>query len=203
MPAHPAVLRRADLSGEITGKDALRRALFARRKAAHAHAATLDPAANARLADEIRARGARIIAGFRPIRTEIDPTAAMTALHEEGFQFCAPVVERPGAPLSFREWAPGCEMAEGAFGAAIPAHGAALEPDTVIAPLLGWDRAGGRLGYGGGFYDRTLERLRARGPLLAIGFAYAAQEAPSAMVERFDQPLDLIVTELETVEIVH
>lgn len=189
----------------MTGKDALRRVLFARRREAHRSAAARDPAANARVLEEIRARGAGIVAGFRPIRTEIDPTAAMTALHAEGVRLCVPVVERAGAPLSFREWAPDCETVAGAFGAEIPARGAALEPDLLIVPLLGWDRNGGRLGYGGGFYDRTLARLRAGGDAIAIaiGFAYAAQELDAAPLEPTDQPLDVIITELEKVEVIH
>lgn len=189
------------MSSGRTGKDALRRLLLERRKGAHRRAGALDPAANARLIAALE--GARIIAGFRPIRTEIDPTAAMTALHEDGKRLCVPIVERAGAPLIFREWSPGCAMIPGAFGAEIPAEGEIVEPDAIIAPLLGWDRAGGRLGYGGGFYDRTLERLRARRPVRAIGFAYAAQEVEHALTEAADQPLDLIVTENETLEIIH
>lgn len=191
------------MSGETIGKDALRRVLRARRAEAHRGAASRDPAANDRLLAEIRARGARIVAGFRPIRTEIDPTAAMTALHADGVRLCVPVVERADAPLSFREWTPDCETVAGAFGAEIPARGEALEPDLVVVPLLGWDRTGGRLGYGGGFYDRTLERLRAGGPVAAIGFAYAAQEEPIVPVEPVDQRLDAVVTELENAEIIH
>ena len=84
-------------------------------------------------------------------------------------------------------------------GAAVPATGEYLEPNIVIAPLVGWDRQGWRLGYGGGFYDRSLEGLRAKHPTRAIGFAYAAQELPEAPQEPTDQQLDAIVTEDETI----
>ncbi|MEM9580357.1 MAG: 5-formyltetrahydrofolate cyclo-ligase, partial [Pseudomonadota bacterium] len=77
----------------------------------------------------------------------------------------------------------------------VPEAGAWVEPEIVIVPLVAFDARGGRLGYGGGFYDRTLERLRSRRATLAIGFAFAAQEAGTLPLEPTDQPLDLIVTE--------
>lgn len=184
----------------IEEKAALRTALFARRKAAHGDAAR-DAAANARLLALIGAAAGRVVSGFRPIRTEIDPTAAMTALHEAGARLCVPVIEAKGAPLRFREWAPGAAMERGEFGAEVPAEGDWLEPEILITPLLGWDRAGRRLGYGGGFYDRTLARLRANGPARAVGFAYAAQEVSAVPAGPEDERLDAIVTESESVEI--
>jgi len=98
-------------------------------------------------------------------------------------------------PLRFRIWEPGCLMIAGEFGAQIPESGDWMEPEIVIVPLVAFDRNGGRLGYGGGFYDRTLEMLRAKRPTLAIGFAYEAQEDAGLSLEQTDQPLDLIVTE--------
>jgi 5-formyltetrahydrofolate cyclo-ligase len=86
-------------------------------------------------------------------------------------------------------------MVPGEFGALIPADGAWLQPEVLIVPLVGFDARGYRLGYGGGFYDRTLEALRARGPVLAVGFAFAGQEMPSVPIEPTDQKLDVIVTE--------
>ena len=74
-----------------------------------------------------------------------------------------------------------------------------IEPEILIVPLVAFDRAGGRLGYGGGFYDRTLELLRSRRPTRAIGFAYAAQEAEALPLEPTDQPLDMVVTEAEVI----
>lgn len=88
-------------------------------------------------------------------------------------------------------------MKDGPFGAWIPAVDDFITPEILIVPLVGFDRAGNRLGYGGGFYDRTLEKLRAAGPCMAIGFAYGAQEAAELPLEPTDQPLDMIVTEAE------
>ncbi|WP_316014848.1 5-formyltetrahydrofolate cyclo-ligase [Roseobacter sp. HKCCA0434] len=167
-----------------------RRAAFAARKAAHASGAeATDP-----LSQAVRAAPSRIVAGYMPIRTEIDPIAAMTVLHAEGRRICVPVIEGAGQPLAFREWTPDAMLVPGPFGAQVPEGGDWLTPDTLIVPLVAFDRAGNRLGYGGGFYDRTLERLRAHAPTHAIGLAYAAQEMPLT-TEPTDQPLDRIVTE--------
>lgn len=86
-------------------------------------------------------------------------------------------------------------MEIGAFGAGIPADDLAEVPDILIVPLAAFDGRGYRLGYGGGFYDRTLEGLRAGGPVTAIGFAFDVQEDADLPTEPTDQPLDLIVTE--------
>ena len=166
-----------------------RRAAFAARKAAfqagQGQAAEL-------LADFLTDQKGRVLAGYMPMRTEIDPLPAMAA--HQG-PVCVPVIPGPDMPLRFREWTPGCAMEAGAFGALIPAEGAWLEPEVLIVPLLTFDRRGFRLGYGGGFYDRTLERLRARGTTLALGFAFAAQEVAEVPIEPTDQPLDAILTE--------
>jgi 5-formyltetrahydrofolate cyclo-ligase len=148
------------------------------------------------LADFLGGLGGLALAGYMPMRTEIDPLPAMAA--HEG-PVCVPVVPGPGVPLRFREWSPGCAMVDGAFGARVPAEGAWLEPQVLIVPLLAFDRRGFRLGYGGGFYDRTLQRLRARHEVLAIGFAFAAQEVPEVPTEPTDQRLDAIVTEFGSV----
>ena len=93
-------------------------------------------------------------------------------------------------------------MVEGAFKAHIPADIEWMIPEIVIVPLVAWDETGGRLGYGGGFYDRTLEGLRARRPVLAIGFAFNVQQAYDLPLEVTDQPLDMIVTEDRVLTIV-
>jgi 5-formyltetrahydrofolate cyclo-ligase len=180
-------------------KAELRREAFARRKPAHAADVASGGEASRTARDHFLAgrlhTGAAVISGYRPIRSEIDPTPLMEALHAAGHQLCVPVIQGKGLPLRFREWRPGAEMVEGAFGALIPADGAWLEPQLLIAPLVAFDAQGGRLGYGGGFYDRTLARLRAKHRTLAIGFAYAAQEVPSVPRDATDQALDAIVTE--------
>ncbi|MEN8892250.1 5-formyltetrahydrofolate cyclo-ligase [Planktotalea arctica] len=172
-------------------KTAARSAAFARRKVAFASA----HAAQSSYLSEVLAgyRGVPL-AGYAPMRTEIDPLPAMAEAAAHG-PVGMPVIKAKATPLDFREWSPGCAMVEGTFGAFIPAHGEWIEPEIVIVPLVAFDRSGGRLGYGGGFYDRTLERLRARRATLAIGFAFAAQEAQGLPLEPTDQPLDLIITE--------
>ena len=86
-------------------------------------------------------------------------------------------------------------MTVGPFGARVPTDGVVMVPQVLIVPLLAFDARGYRLGYGGGFYDRTLAALRAEGPVLALGFAYGAQEIPEVPVDQYDQRLDGVVTE--------
>ncbi len=172
-------------------KAAARKAAFARRKAAHAAGGAGRPGV---LSSVLAGYRGVPLAGYMPIRTEISPLAAMEEAAAHG-PVCVPVIEGAGRPLRFARWEPGCAMVSGAFGAQVPATLDWIEPEILIVPLVAFDRHGGRLGYGGGFYDRTLEQLRARRATLAIGFAYAAQAAPALPLEPTDQPLDMIVTE--------
>ena len=134
------------------------------------------------------------LAGYMPIRTEIDPVPAMAEACAHG-AVGVPVILGAGLPLRFSRWEPEIAMKDGPFGARIPAVEDFFEPEILIVPLVAFDRQGGRLGYGGGFYDRTLEGLRAKRATLAIGFAFSAQEAEGLPLENTDQPLDMIVTE--------
>lgn len=170
-------------------KAAARKAAFAARKEAFARG---QGQAAELLADVLAPHRGKALAGYMAMRTEIDPTAAMAA-HEGPVG--VPVILGAGQALKFREWSPGCAMVAGEFGAFIPAEGAWVEPEVVIVPLVGFDARGFRLGYGGGFYDRTLAGLRARHPVLAVGFAFDAQELPEVPIDQYDQRLDVIVTE--------
>lgn len=172
-------------------KAAARQAAFARRKAAHA---TQAEAASLALVNHLARMTGRVIAGYLPIRTEANPLPAMTALAAQN-RICVPVILGPGRPLRFREWQPGCALVEADFKVMIPAEGDWLTPDLVIAPLVAFDPACYRLGYGGGFYDRTLEGLRAEGRVEALGFAYADQQVAILPLEPTDQPLDAVLTE--------
>jgi 5-formyltetrahydrofolate cyclo-ligase len=151
------------------------------------------------LADYLSSLAGKVLSGYMPMRTEIDPLPAMAA-HQGSV--CVPVIPGRDMPLRFREWTPGSAMIEGEFGALIPAEGAWLEPEVLIVPLLSFDARGYRLGYGGGFYDRTLERLRARHPTIAIGFAFSAQQVDEVPTEPTDQPLDAILTENGLVKLI-
>lgn len=168
-----------------------RKAAFARRKLAHE---TGQGGAAGYLSEVLAGYRGVPVAGYMAMRTEIDPTAAMAEAAAHG-PVGVPVIIGAGQALRFREWTPDVPMIPGEFGAQIPESGGWMTPEIVIVPLVAFDRAGGRLGYGGGFYDRTLESLRALRPTLAIGFAYAGQEAENLPLEPTDQPLDLIVTE--------
>jgi 5-formyltetrahydrofolate cyclo-ligase len=179
----------------LTERKALSRSeSYARRKEAFA-ARTPDDARH--LVTVLAAHRSAILSGYMPMRTEIDCMPAMAAHARAGGRVCVPVIPGPGVPLRFHEWTPAARMVEGAFKALIPEGGEELTPSVLIVPLLAFDRRGFRLGYGGGFYDRTLEKLRATCPVTAIGFAFAAQEVDEVPTEPTDQRLDLIVTERE------
>ncbi len=169
-----------------------------RRDAAHARG---HPAPAALLRDVLAPRRGEPLAGFLAMRSEIDPLPALAA--HEGPLGLPVMADGKGHPLRFRLWAPGAPLAPGGFGTRVPLAGEWMEPRVLVVPLVAFDRGGNRLGYGGGFYDRTLARLRARevelGPVTAIGFAWAAQEAEALPLEATDQPLDLIVTEAEVI----
>ncbi|SFE92065.1 5-formyltetrahydrofolate cyclo-ligase [Sulfitobacter brevis] len=178
-------------------KAAARKAAFACRKplfeAAH-------PAQAAHLSAVLAGYRGVPLSGFMPIRTEIDPVPAMAEASAHG-PVGVPVILQAGRPLAFSRWSPDAAMVAGPFGALIPEVADFLEPEILIVPLLAFNRSGGRLGYGGGFYDRTLELLRSKRPTLAIGFAFAGQEVDDLPLEATDQPLDMIVTEAGVIEI--
>jgi 5-formyltetrahydrofolate cyclo-ligase len=140
-------------------------------------------------------RPGAIVSGFSAIRDEINPGLLMARLNGEGHQLCLPVMEGKGKPLVFRAWAPGDEMGKVQWGIAEPLPDKpVLEPDIVLVPLLAFDTAGYRLGYGGGFYDRTLERLRGIKPVVAVGIAYDELKVDAVPHHSYDQPLDWVLT---------
>jgi len=180
-----------------TRKAEARRAGFDRRKAAHAD----DPGTGAgHLSSFIAGYRGVALAGYMPIRTEINPLPAMAEASAHG-PVGVPVISGEGQPLRFARWEPEMPMVSGPFGARVPEDCVYFEPEILIVPLVAFDSRGGRLGYGGGFYDRTLEELRAKRSTLAIGFAYAAQEAEALPLEATDQPLDLIITEQKIIDL--
>lgn len=139
----------------------------------------------------------RVVSGFCPIRSEIDVRPLMLALASmTGADLAMPVVVARGQPLLFRRWQADRALVPGPFGTAHPAESEpALVPDLVLVPLLAFDRRRHRLGYGAGFYDRTLAGLRVAGPLTAVGVAYGAQEVDAVPIGAHDQRLDLVLTE--------
>lgn len=146
-------------------------------------------------------KAGQIVSGFLPIGSEIDTRPILVVLREMGLIICLPCVEAEDAPLTFREWYPDDELVKEKFGTMAPAKSAReVDPDIILSPMLAFDRAGYRLGYGGGFYDRSLEKLRKIKQVTAIGVAYAAQEVASVPRDTFDQPLDMILTEKEVIK---
>lgn len=135
------------------------------------------------------------VAGYLPIGSELDTRPLLLALHGLGVPLAVPVVTAPDTPLVFRPWTPGTATARSTFGVEEPQSGGMVVPDLLLVPLLAFDPRGHRLGYVGGFYDRTLAALRAAGPVRALGLAYAAQQVPRVPSGRHDAPLDAIVTE--------
>lgn len=140
--------------------------------------------------------GFQIVSAFHPVRSEIDTRPLLVRMAGEGWITCLPVVVAEGQPLIFRRWLPGDLLEKGAMAIDIPyATSPEVEPDVLIVPLLAFDSKGYRLGYGGGFYDRTLKKLRAKKKIIAIGAAYAAQEVEHVPHADHDQPLDFVMTE--------
>jgi 5-formyltetrahydrofolate cyclo-ligase len=128
-----------------------------------------------------------------PIRNEYDARHLARHLRERGAVTALPVVVRRGAPLIFREWHPGVRLAEGALGIPYPVDSLEVLPDAVLLPMNGWDRRGYRLGYGAGFFDRTLASL-ARKPE-TIGVSYELARIDTIHPQSWDVPLDWVVTE--------
>ncbi len=139
------------------------------------------------------------VAGYAAIGSEADPAELLRQLDAAGHVCSLPAVEMRHAPLVFRRWRPGDPLEPSDHGTRAPARGAPIcRPDIVLVPLLAFDAAGRRLGYGGGYYDRTLAALRADGrPVAAVGVAFSAQEAQDLPEDEFDERLDWIVTEKE------
>jgi 5-formyltetrahydrofolate cyclo-ligase len=135
------------------------------------------------------------VSGFLAIGEEIDPLPLMQRAAGEGLRLALPVMQGRGRPLIMRAWAPGEPLATTTWGIREPlASAAAVDPDIVLVPLLAFDAVGWRLGYGGGFYDRTLSGLRGLKPVVAVGLAYDEQAVDALPHSDYDQRLDWVLT---------
>ena len=144
----------------------------------------------------------QVVSGYVPIGQEADVMPLLQALALRHVGLALPVVTERSAPLRFRAWAPGDALEQAGFNCRQPLAVAAwADPDLLLVPMLAFDRSGARLGYGGGYYDRTLSALRRDRPITAIGIAFAAQEWESLPCDPHDQRLDFIVTEQGVLEI--
>lgn len=137
-----------------------------------------------------------IISLYYPLKDELDTEPLAAALVEKGCAIALPVTMSKKEPLIFRRYTPGDALIPGAYGEQTPDESADIvTPTIVVAPLLAFTREGDRLGYGGGYYDRTLAGLREAGAVLAVGYAYGAQEVDAMPLDPLDQRLDWVVTE--------
>lgn len=136
-----------------------------------------------------------VVSAYSALGSEIDPGPLMSRLAQDGFTAALPVITPLGRPLIFRTWRPGDPLVPRKWGILEPSDDAGtVEPDILLVPLLAFDRRGGRLGYGGGYYDRTLERLRAMKRIIVVGLAFAEQEIDAVPVQPHDQRLDWVLT---------
>lgn len=182
-------------------KAVLRRDALARR-------GRIDPEARAAFGRRLVEEGLRlvglwrpeIVSAFHPLRDEPDTLILLDALAKEGFTTALPLVAGRGSSLIFRSWRPGEPTRAGSMSIREPLEDApVVDPDLLFVPLACFDRRGHRLGYGAGYYDRTLARLRATKPIHAVGVAYGVCEVPAVPYEAHDQTLDAVVTEQEAV----
>jgi 5-formyltetrahydrofolate cyclo-ligase len=149
----------------------------------------------------VAVKAGTIVAGFMPMKSEINPLPLMRKLAAAGARLALPAVAGQGKPLIMRAWAFGEPLAAGVWGIREPEPAAPeVAPDILIVPLLAFDRAGQRIGYGAGYYDMTIAALRARQPVAAIGVAFAAQEIAAVPATPRDAPLDLVLTEREVID---
>jgi len=140
-----------------------------------------------------------IVSGFIPYKSEITTMPMLNRLRRHGWQTCLPIVVAAEQPLIFRAWVPGEPLVPGVWDIPIPLDTSPeVMPDVLLVPMLAFDRRGFRLGYGGGFYDRTLEKLRRLKPVVAIGVAYHAQLVDEVPIGIHDAPLDYVMTEQES-----
>ena len=189
------------MASTASSKDALRREALARRDAI--------PAAERQAAAEtIAARGLPlaitpgvIVSGFSPLKSEINPLPLMRKLAAAGARLALPLVAGRGQPLIMRAYAFGDALAAGVWGIREPmADAPAVEPDILIVPLAAFDRCGHRIGYGAASYDLTINALRSRKPVTAVGIGYAAQEIAEVPATPRDARLDLVLTEREAID---
>jgi 5-formyltetrahydrofolate cyclo-ligase len=143
-----------------------------------------------------------IVSGFMPLKSEINPLPLLQKLAEAGARLALPAIAGRGKPLIMRAWEFGAPLDRGQWGIREPKPEAPeVDPDILLVPLLAFDRAGYRLGYGAGYYDMTIHRLRALKPVTAVGIAFAAQEVPKIPTTPRDERLDLVLTEREVIDL--
>jgi 5-formyltetrahydrofolate cyclo-ligase len=183
-------------------KSALRREAAARRDALPAEARKAAAEAIAVRRFPLPVAPGTVVAGFMPMKTEINPSPLMKTLADTGATLALPKIGGRGKPLVMRAWAWGSPLDTGQWGIREPKpEYPEVDPDILLVPLLAFDRAGHRIGYGAGYYDMTIARLRGMKKVTAIGIAYAAQEIAQVPVTPRDAALDLVLTEREVIDL--
>jgi 5-formyltetrahydrofolate cyclo-ligase len=183
-----------------TVKAAVRREAIARRDAIPPEDRAAAAAIIAGRAFPVPVTPGRIVSGFIPLNNEIDVRPLLRKLAEMGAQLALPVVVARSEPLIMRAWEFGGPLKAGGWGISEPPpHAPEVLPDILLVPLLAFDRTGNRIGYGAGYFDKTINALRAQKAVTAIGIAVAAQEIPQVPVTPRDAPLDLVMTEREVI----
>jgi len=143
-----------------------------------------------------------IVSGFMPLKSEINPLPLMKVLAEAGATLALPKIDGRGKPLVMRAWPWGAPLDAGQWGIREPkADAPEVDPDILLVPLLAFDRTGHRIGYGAGYYDMTIARLRSRKTVTAVGIAFAMQEVSTVPATERDARLDLVLTEREAIRI--
>ena len=182
-------------------KARLRREAVARRDALPAEARKAAAEAIAAREFPLTVALGTIVSGFMPMRSEISPLPLMQKLAKTGAQLALPKIAGRGKPLLMRAWQWGALLDAGQWGIREPkADAPEMEPDIILVPLLAFDRAGHRIGYGAGYYDMTIAGLRARKAIATIGLAFAAQEIAAVPATPHDTRLDLVLTEHEVID---
>jgi 5-formyltetrahydrofolate cyclo-ligase len=177
-------------------KVSVRRTALARREALPAEERQAAALAVAERGLPVEVAPGTVVSGFFPIRNEISPLPLLRRLADAGASLALPVIIGRGQPLVMRTWSFGAPLVAGVWGIREPpADAPEVFPDLLIVPLAAFDRRGYRLGYGGGYYDRTIARLRTMKPVTAIGLAFAAQQFDEVPATPRDERLDLVLTE--------
>lgn len=188
-PAGPAAVKAIIRAQALERRDALAGAF--RAEAAEAIAARGFP---------LRVAGQRV-SGFMPIKTEINPVPLMRRAVAEGATLALPIIRGRGQALDMHDWALDAPLDKRQWGIREPRFDTKVVfPDIVITPLAAFDRRGYRVGYGAGYFDMTLNELRARKNIVAIGMAFACQEVDAVPTEPHDARLDFVLTEREVID---
>ncbi len=184
----------SDWPGVRRWRKQMRAMLIARRLAVpRAERAGRDALITTRLEQLLGSRAMRRLGIYWPFKGEFDPRVLARRLHARGIALALPVVVAKAAPLVFRPWAPGTRLVTGVWNIPVPAEGEPVTTDVVLSPVVGFDADRYRLGYGGGYYDRTLAAMTSRPFVIGVGFALS--RLPSIHPQPHDIPMDLIVTE--------